>query len=73
MSAIGVQWGDRQSSQDTVSTQLMPLGETTTIINVVTQQVNDPNEPIGLSDDDIETTIAEIQAALIKTQQKIGI
>ncbi len=73
MSAIGVQWGDRQSSQDTVSTQLMPLGETTTIINVVTQQVSDPDEPIGLSDDDIETTIAEIQAALIKTQQKIGI
>ena len=73
MSAIGVQWGDRQSSQDAVSTQLMPLGETTTIINVVTHQITEGDEPTGLSDDDIESTIAEIQAALIKTQQKIGI
>ncbi len=72
MSAIGVQWGDRQSSHDAVSTQLMPLGETTTIINVVTHQITD-GEPLGLSDDDIENTIAEIQAALIKTQQKINI
>lgn len=72
MSAIGVQWGDRQFSQDAVSTQLMPLGETTTIINIVTHQ-NAEDEPPGLSDNDIEKTIAEIQAALIKTQQKIGI
>jgi serine/threonine protein phosphatase PrpC len=72
MSAIGVQWGDRQLSQGAVSTQLMPLGETTTIINVVSHQ-NADGEPSGLSDDDIENTIAEIQAALIKTQQKIGI
>ncbi len=72
MSAIGLQWGDRRFSQDAVSTQLMPLGETTTIINVVTHQ-NADGEPQGLSDSDIENTIAEIQAALIKTQQKIGI
>jgi len=72
MSAIGLQWGDRRFSQDAVSTQLMPLGETTTIINVVTHQ-NAEGEPQGLSDSDIENTIAEIQAALIKTQQKIGI
>jgi serine/threonine protein phosphatase PrpC len=72
MSAIGVQWGDRQLSQGAVSTQLMPLGETTTIINVVSHQ-NADGEPSELSDDDIENTIAEIQAALIKTQQKIGI
>ena len=72
MSAIGVQWGDRQFSQGAVSTQLMPLGETTTIINIVTHQ-NAEDEPPGLSDNDIEKTIAEIQAALIKTQQKIGI
>jgi len=72
MSAIGVQWGDRQFSQDAVSTQLMPLGETTTIINVVTHQTTEGETPAGLSDDDIENTIAEIQAALNKTQQKIG-
>ena len=72
MSAIGLQWGDRRFSQDAVSTQLMPLGETTTIINVVTHQ-NAEGVPQGLSDSDIENTIAEIQAALIKTQQKIGI
>ncbi|MGQ0443272.1 MAG: PP2C family protein-serine/threonine phosphatase, partial [Methylophilaceae bacterium] len=73
MSAIGVQWGNRQLSQDAVSTQLMPLGETTTIINIVTHQVNEGSPPGELSDDDIENTIAEIQAALNKTQQKIGI
>ena len=73
MSAIGVQWGDRQLSQGAVSTQLMPLGETTTIISEVTHQITDGDEPSALSDDDIESTIAEIQAALIKTQQKIGI
>lgn len=73
MSAIGVQWGDRQLSQGAVSTQLMPLGETTTIINEVAHPITDGDEPNTLSDDDIESTIAEIQAALIKTQQKIGI
>ena len=72
MSAIGVQWGDRQSSEDAVSTQLMPLGETTTIINAVTHQITESDEANGLSDDDIENTIAEIQAALNKTQQKMG-
>jgi PPM family protein phosphatase len=70
MSAIGLQWGDRESSQLAVSTQLMPLGETTTIINPVTHQMMDGSEPMDLSDDDIENTIAEIQNALIKTQQK---
>ena len=73
MSAIGVQWGDRQYSHDAVSTQLMPLGKTTTIINTVTHQPLGGEDPKDLSDDDIESTIAEIQAALIKTQQKIGI
>ena len=73
MSAISVQWGDRQLSQSAVSTQLMPLGETTTIISEVTHPITEGDEPNALSDDDIESTIAEIQAALIKTQQKIGI
>jgi PPM family protein phosphatase len=73
LSAISVQWGDKQLSHDTVSTQLMPLGETTTIINEVTYQPTDGSDPQDLSDDDIENTIAEIQAALMKTKQKIGI
>jgi hypothetical protein len=70
MSAIGLQWGDRPESHSAVSTLLMPLGETTTIINPVTRQMVDGSSPHELSDDDIENTIAEIQNALIKTQQK---
>ena len=70
MSAIGLQWGDRQQSVDTVSTQLMPLGETTTIMNTVQRQNHDETDLNDLSDDDIENTIAEIQNALNKTQQK---
>ena len=71
MSAIGVQWGDRSSSLTAVSTQLMPLGETTTIMNPVTQQnIDESADPLELSDDDIENTINAIQNALNKTQQK---
>ena len=71
MSAIGVQWGDRSSSLTAVSTQLMPLGETTTIMNPVTQQNTDESaDPLELSDDDIENTINAIQNALNKTHQK---
>ncbi|MGJ8620646.1 MAG: PP2C family protein-serine/threonine phosphatase [Methylophilaceae bacterium] len=73
LSAIAVQWGDKQLSDDTVSTQLMPLGETTTIINAATSMPLGGADPQDLSDDDIENTIAEIQQALIKTKQKIGI
>jgi PPM family protein phosphatase len=70
MSAIGLQWGDRSMSQAAVSTQLMPLGETTTIMNPVTYQNIEGADPLELSDDDIENTIAAIQIALNKTQQK---
>jgi serine/threonine protein phosphatase PrpC len=70
MSAIGLQWGDRLTGQVAVSTQLMPLGETTTIMNPVTHQVIDGSNPMELSDDDIENTILAIQNALNKTQQK---
>ncbi len=70
MSAIGLQWGDRQQSSTAVSTQLMPLGETTTIMNTVQQHNKDGMDLNDLSDDDIENTIAEIQNALNKTQQK---
>jgi len=48
----------------------MPLGETTTIMNPVTHQNIDGSDPLELSDDDIENTIAAIQNALNKTQQK---
>lgn len=71
LSAIALQWGDKLLSHDAVSTQLMPLGETTTIINPVTHQLPDENDPQDLSDDDIESTIAEIQKALMKTKQNI--
>jgi PPM family protein phosphatase len=70
MSVIGLQWGDRLTGQAMVSTQLMPLGETTTIMNPVTHQNIDGSDPLELSDDDIENTIAAIQNALNKTQQK---
>ena len=70
MSAIGLQWGDRLTGQVAVSTQLMPLGETTTIMNPVTHQNIDGNNPLELSDDDIENTIMAIQNALNKTHQK---
>ncbi len=70
MSAIGLQWGDRLTGQSGVSTQLMPLGETTTIMNPVTHQIVDGADPLELSDDDIENTIAAIQNALNKTHQK---
>ena len=69
LSAICLQWGDRASSIVAVSTQLMPLGETTTIINTVTHQP-DGSDPAELSDSDIENTIAAIQKALNKTVQK---
>lgn len=71
LSTIIVQWGDKRQNDDMVSTQLMPLGETTTIMNTVTHQPADDERVKGLSDEDIEKTIAEIQAALIKTQKKI--
>jgi serine/threonine protein phosphatase PrpC len=70
MSAIGLRWGDKLTGQVAVSTQLMPLGETTTIMNPVTQQNIDGSDPLELSDDEIENTILAIQNALNKTQQK---
>jgi serine/threonine protein phosphatase PrpC len=68
MSAIGLQWGDKQSSNLAVSTIAMAMGATTTIMNPVSQPDSSLNT--DLSDDDIERTIAEIQQALQKTLQK---
>ncbi|OYZ08206.1 MAG: phosphatase [Methylophilaceae bacterium 17-44-8] len=67
MSAIGLQWGDRQHNPQAVSTITMPLDQTTTIMNPSTQ----PSKlldaaPDDLTDDEIEKTIAEIQAALTR-------
>ncbi|TFW72209.1 serine/threonine-protein phosphatase [Methylotenera oryzisoli] len=67
MSAIGLQWGDKQHSQLAVSTITMPMGATTTIMNPITRPDNQAN--LDLSDDDIERTIAEIQQALRKTKR----
>jgi serine/threonine protein phosphatase PrpC len=71
MSAIGLQWGDKQSSSLAVSTITMALGSTTTIMNPVTNpyQLDNPNNH-NFTDDEIESTIEEIQEALRKTIQK---
>ncbi len=72
MSAIGLQWGDKQSSSLAVSTIFMAMGATTTIMNPVTNPNHSTNDALNtdLSDDDIERTIAEIQQALKKTNRK---
>ena len=74
MSAIGLQWGDKQSSSLAVSTITMALGTTTTIMNPITGP-DHPNQPDGtavidFTDDEIESTIEEIQQALRKTKRK---
>jgi serine/threonine protein phosphatase PrpC len=73
MSAIGLQWGDKQSSKLAVSTISMPMGSTTTIINQIThpnqQSLLDGSSEGDFTDDEIENTIAEIQRALLKTKR----
>jgi serine/threonine protein phosphatase PrpC len=73
MSAIGLQWGNKQSSNLAVSTISMPMGSTTTIMNQITQpnQQNTQDAPTegDFTDDEIENTIAEIQRALLKTKR----
>lgn len=71
MSAIGLQWGDKQSSNLAVSTMSMAMGATTTIMNPVPRLENNPDGSLNtdFSDDDIERTIAEIQNALQKTKR----
>lgn len=72
MSVIGLQWGDRSPGIATVSTLMMPLGQTTTIMNPVSHLNADGSE-IEMSDDEIENTIAAIQNALNKSHQKTRI
>jgi serine/threonine protein phosphatase PrpC len=73
MSAIGLQWGDKQSSKLAVSTMAMALGATTTIMSPVTRPSHNGQPEAALSadfsDDEIEKTIAEIQQALHKTKR----
>lgn len=74
MSAIGVQWGNRYEDNPlAISTMTMPLGATTTIMNPMTHQPtlrDDHAQAIpDLTDDEIERTIAEIQAAIRKSQR----
>lgn len=73
MSAIALHWGERQDDQLTVSTVTMPLGATTTIINPISQlralTEAETSAAPDLSDDDIERAIADIQAAIRKTQR----
>lgn len=74
MSAIGLQWGDKQSSNLAVSTISMAMGSTTTIMNPITnpnqQNQQDGATDIDLTDDEIESTIEAIQQALLKTKRK---
>ncbi|MDP1659105.1 MAG: protein phosphatase 2C domain-containing protein [Methylotenera sp.] len=74
MSAIGLQWGDKQSSNLAVSTISMAMGTTTTIMNPITnpnqQNQQDGVTDIDLTDDEIESTIEAIQQALLKTKRK---
>jgi serine/threonine protein phosphatase PrpC len=85
MTAIGLQWGDKLSSEQVVSTVGMPLGETTTIMNIPPNIASDADSVLGndslysatqdgllsseISEDEIEKTIAEIHEALIKTNR----
>jgi hypothetical protein len=70
MSAIGLQWGDKLSSNFAVSTVTMAMGATTTIMNPVTNlKAQDGELSTDFSDDEIEKTIAEIQKALQKTKR----
>lgn len=70
MSAIGLQWGDKLSSNFAVSTVTMAMGATTTIMNPVTHlNPQDGELSTDFTDDEIEKTIAEIQQALLKTKR----
>jgi len=73
MSAIGLQWGDKQSNGLAVSTISMAMGLTTTIMNPTTypnpQNTQDGALDGDFTDDEIENTIAEIQRALLKTKR----
>lgn len=67
MSAIGLQWGDKQSNPLAVSTVTMPMGATTTIMNPMINKRDSKN--LAISNDEIERTISEIQETLLKNKR----
>lgn len=73
MSAIGLQWGDKQSSNLAVSTVMMAMNATTTIMNPVASQgheaLADDILNTDFTDAEIENTLAEIQQVLRKTKR----
>lgn len=69
MSAIALQWGERQSTPLTLSTLDLPVNVTTTMMNQV--GATPPPYALDLTDDEIEKAIAEIQEALGKSRQYI--
>jgi len=71
MSAIGLQWGSRQSGRSAISTATMPLGMTTTMINPIghfPELQKSAHAPDELSDEEIEKKILEIQSAIRKSR-----
>lgn len=71
MSAVGLQWGSRQSGRPAISTATMPLGMTTTMINPIghlAELQKNAHAPDELSDEEIEKKILEIQSAIRKSR-----
>jgi len=68
MSVVALNWGGHSSSDYSVSTLTMPLGHTTTILSPTPQNNGglDSRDTLKLSEEEIEKSIAEIQAAIHK-------
>lgn len=73
MSAVAFNWGDKTFGAFSVSTATMPLDITTTIIGAPEQNTGDPGVAAdvssNLSDEEIESAIADIQAAIKKSKK----
>lgn len=69
MSVIAVNWGEQPGTPQ-ISTATMPMDLTTTIMGPLEDDSDDTNAKVGdmpdLSDEEIENSIAEIQAAIKK-------
>lgn len=68
MSAIALQWGERQKTPLTISTLDLPVNVTTTMMGAVAAP---ESRALDLTDADIERAIAEIHEALGKTSQTL--
>ncbi|HEY0906738.1 MAG TPA: protein phosphatase 2C domain-containing protein [Methylophilus sp.] len=69
MSAIALQWGERQSAPLAISTLDLPLDVTTTMMNRV--EAGAYQQTLDLTDEEIERAIAEIHAALGKASDPL--